>query len=668
MATTHKHIRFKFLIISIGVFGLAVAVVVKLFNIQYINGDAYRAKADELIVQNVSILANRGNIVAADGSLLATSVPKYDIHIDPVASSQSTFDNNINALCDSLGVYFKKSPTYFKQILTSARSSNNKYVRLARNLGYADFVRFSKFPILNKGAYSGGLIVSQSTSREYPLGGIAKRTIGYERTDDQGNVTRPGIDGAFGQSYLKGVDGKRLKQKIGKGQWKPVEDFNSVEPRDGYDLYTTIDVNIQDVAHHALLEQLEYYEADHGSVIVMETKTGAIKAISNLGRTSVGTYYEKLNYAVGESHEPGSTFKLMALAVALDQGVVSPNDIVDTEGGVLSFYGRQVRDSKQGGYGQISVSEAFEMSSNTALVKIVNDNYKNNPEKFVDGLYGMGLNDKTGIPILGEGAPIITHPSDKTNWDGLDLPWMAYGYGVQFTPLQVLTFYNAIANDGIQVKPRFVESVQSFGQSIEVFEPEILKNKICKSETANALQNMMRNVVAKPHGTAHNIDIPEFALAGKTGTCQTEYWIESDRYISSFVGYFPADNPVYSCIVVLHKPNKSIGYYGNIVAAPVFKKIAEHVYTSTPKEIVLNPSRKVDQEVSDDYFRFQNSLIQEDDPTMPNVKGMPLMDAIAILENLGLIVEAKGNGKVESQSLKSGKVIKKGQIVKLQIT
>ncbi len=217
MATTHKHIRFKFLIISIGVFGLAVAVVVKLFNIQYINGDAYRAKADELIVQNVSILANRGNIVAADGSLLATSVPKYDIHIDPVASSQSTFDNNINALCDSLGVYFKKSPTYFKQILTSARSSNNKYVRLARNLGYADFVRFSKFPILNKGAYSGGLIVSQSTSREYPLGGIAKRTIGYERTDDQGNVTRPGIDGAFGQSYLKGVDGKRLKQKIGKG-------------------------------------------------------------------------------------------------------------------------------------------------------------------------------------------------------------------------------------------------------------------------------------------------------------------------------------------------------------------------------------------------------------------------------------------------------------------
>ena len=667
MATTLKHIRLKFLIISLGLLVFAVGVVVQVFNIQYVDGDAYRSQAEEMIVQNVIIHANRGNIVASDGSLLATSVPKYDIHVDPVAPTNKSFNQNINALCDSLGRYFNKPASFYKQLLVQARSKNDKYVRLARNLGYADFVRFSNFPLLNKGAFAGGLIVSQSTAREYPLGGVAKRTIGYERTDENGNVTRPGIDGAFGQAYLKGVDGKRLKQKIGQGQWKPLEDFNRVEPRDGYDLYTTIDVNLQDIAHYSLLGQLEQFEADHGSVIVMETKTGAIKAISNLGRTSKGTYYEKLNYAVGETHEPGSTFKLMALAVGIDQGLISPNDRVDTKDGVLSFYGRQVRDSKRGGYGEITVAEAFEMSSNTGIVQIVDKNYRNNPAQFVDGLYAMGLNDKLDIPILGEGSPYITHPSDKANWDGLDLPWMSFGYGIQLTPMQVLTFYNAIANDGVRVKPRFVESIQSFGKPIEVFSPDASGVRICKPETAAILKGMMRNVVTSDHGTAHNIDMPEYPLAGKTGTCQTEYWIESNRYISSFVGYFPADKPEYTCIVIIHKPNVEKGYYGNIVAAPVFEKIAKHIYLSTPREVILQGANGISPEIGDDYSKLQG-FTNGEPFKMPNVLGMPAMDAISVLENLGLTVEAKGSGKVVNQSIEQGKRITKGQSIKLQIT
>lgn len=667
MATTIKHIRFKFLIISIGLFAFAAAVVVQLFNIQFVYGDFYRSKVEELVVQNVVIHANRGNIVAEDGSLLATSVPKYDIHMDPVAPTKKTFDKNIDALSDSLGRFYNKPASYYKHMLTSARSKNDQYVRLARNLGYADYVRFTKFPMLNRGNYSGGLLVSQSTVREYPLGEVAKRTIGYERTDEQGNVTRPGIDGAFGQAYLKGIDGKRLKQKIGQGQWKPLEDFNRVEPRDGYDLYTTIDVNLQDVAHYALLDQLEKFEADHGSVIVMETKTGAIKAISNLGRTTANTYYEKLNYGVGETHEPGSTFKLMALAVGIDQGVISPNDTVDTKNGELSFYGRQVRDSKKGGYGKITVAEAFEMSSNTGIVQIIEDNYRNNPTQFVDGIYAMGLNEKLDIPILGEGTPHITHPSDKENWDGLDLPWMAFGYGIQLSPLQVLTFYNAIANDGVKIKPRFVESIQSFGKPVEVFSNDIQGQRICKPETAQVLKSMMRNVVASNHGTAHNIDMKNYPLAGKTGTCQTEYWIESNRYISSFVGYFPADNPKYSCIVVIHKPNVQKGYYGNVVAAPVFKKIAEHIYTSTPREVIVKNVKPAFSEIENDYSKFKGQS-QPDQLQMPNVTGMAIMDAISILENLGLKVEAVGVGKVSSQSVEQGQSISKGQIIKLQIT
>ena len=664
MATTKKHIINRTYIVSALILILAISIVVKLINIQFVKGDYYIGLSEENNIKNIIIPANRGSVYSSGGKLLATSVPKYDIRFDALAPSDKNFNENLTKLSNSLSVFYNKPANYYMKLLKNARDSKNRYLLIARNLGYNDQVKIKNFPLLNLGSFKGGLIIEQKTKRDYPMGGVAQRTIGYERKDDQGNVTRPGIDGAFGSKYLQGVDGKRLSQKIGKGQWKPIEDFNQIEPQDGLDIYTTIDVKIQDVAHFALLEQLEKFKADHGSVVVMEVSTGEVKAISNLGRTSVGTYYEKLNYAVGESHEPGSTFKLMGMVAALEDKVVDTSDVIDTERGVLSFYGRNVRDSKKGGYGKISVAKAFEVSSNTAMVKLVNDNYKDNPEKFIDRLYSMGLNNTLDLPILGEGIPKITHPSDKNNWDGLDLPWMAFGYGVSITPLQTLAFYNAIANDGVMLKPRFLKEVKDFDKTIEVFNKEVINPSVCSKETARKVQKMMQNVVEKKHGTAHNIYSPSFSMAGKTGTCQTEYWKESGLYISSFAGYFPAENPKYSCIVVIHKPEKKIGYYGNVVAAPVFKKIAQKIYSDTAIEDRL-------KEIEISQLESKNEIditSNEDRSLMPNVTKLNLSDAIALLENLGLVVEVSGNGNKINQSVKSGSKINKNQKVILKLS
>ncbi|MEO8773328.1 MAG: penicillin-binding transpeptidase domain-containing protein, partial [Gelidibacter sp.] len=412
-------------------FVLALAVVFKLLTIQLVQGDKYRELAEKRTVKNVTIPANRGNVYASDGSLLATSIPKYDIRFDALTPTSKTFEKYLKPLSDSLSKYSGKSSSYYEKELRKARANKSRYFLLARNINYTDYTRIRNFPLLNLGAFRGGLIVEQTTKREHPMGGIAQRSIGYERVDKDEHIVRAGIEGAFGEMYLRGTDGHRMKQKIGKGQWKPITDYNEIEPRDGYDVYTTIDVNIQDIAHHALLEQLETYKADHGSVIVMETKTGEIKAISNLGRNSNGHYYERLNYAVGESHEPGSTFKIMAITAALEDKVIDTSDVVDTQKGVLTYYGKKVRDSKHGGYGKITIAKAIEVSSNTAIVAAIDKAYKDQPSKFIDRLYAMNLNNKLDLAIVGEPDPIIPDPRIKNGrWSGIALQWMAYGYGV----------------------------------------------------------------------------------------------------------------------------------------------------------------------------------------------------------------------------------------------
>lgn len=642
-----------------------IAVIFKLFSIQFVHGEQYRDLAEKRTIKNVVIPANRGNVYAADGSLLATSIPKYDIRLDALTPSNYTFERYLKPLSDSLSKFSGKPSTYYQNEIRKARANKNRYFLLARNIGYSDYIRLRNFPLLNLGAFKGGLIVEQTTKREHPMGEIAQRSIGYERFDEDGNVTRAGIDGAFGVKYLRGTDGHRWKQKIGQGQWKPITDYNEVEPKDGYDVYTTIDVNIQDIAHHALLKQLEYYEAEHGCVVVMETKTGEIKAISNLGRNNKGYYYERLNYAVGESHEPGSTFKIMALAVALEDKEIDTSTIVDTRQGYKQFYGRGIYDTH--GHGKISAAKALEVSSNIGLATLIDEHYAKQPKKFINRLKSWHLNEPLGIAIIGEGKPEIPEPGSK-KWSKNALPSMAYGYNLSLTPLQTLTFYNAIANNGEMIRPRFIREVKEFDKSITKIDKEVIERKLFSEKTLNELKEILKNIVIR--GTAKSLYSEHFSMAGKTGTAQTEYWMadwnENKRYISSFVGYFPADNPKYSCIVVIHKPSIKKGYYGADVSGPVFKAIAQKIFTDTP----------LIDEVG--TLEFENSIVEKDfeeyydmaktyKTIMPSVVGMPTMDAIPILENMGLKVKVDGTGVVKSQSIGHGEKVKKNQIVVLNI-
>ena len=658
--------RLYFIAVCMFIFGLAV--MFKLFNIQFVQGDKYRAMASERVIKNVVIPANRGNVYSVKGNLLATSIPKYDIRFDAMTPTNKTFEKYVKPLSDSLSKYSGKPSNYYQNEIRKAREHHNRYYLIARNVGYSHYIRLRSFPLLKLGAFKGGLIVEQTTKREHPMGGIAQRSIGYERFDENGNVTRAGIDGAFGVKYLRGTDGQRKKQQIGKGQWKPLNDANEIDPKNGYDVYTTIDVNIQDIAHHALLEQLEKYKADHGCVVVMETKTGEIRAISNLGRNSDGYYYERLNYAVGESHESGSTFKLMAVTAALEDRVIDTSDVVDTEKGIIWFYGKPVRDSHHGGFGKITVAKAFEVSSNTGIVKAIDKAYSKTPSKFVDRLYDMNLNDALDLPIIGEPKPIIPDPRIKNGrWSGIALQWMAYGYGVSFTPLQTLTFYNAIANDGEMVKPQFLREVKEFDHIVVPFEKEVINKQICSKQTISKVQQLLKNVVEKKHGTGHSLYSENFSMAGKTGTCQKDY-AQKDKinYISSFAGYFPAENPKYSCIVVIHEPDKSVGYYGADVSGPVFKKIAQKIFTDTPIVDEVKSLNVRMASVEKEYESFYNTS-QTYKTIMPNLVGLPAMDALALLENMQVKVKVKleGNGIVKKQSIEQNIKLKNNQIIVL---
>ncbi|MEO1032392.1 MAG: penicillin-binding protein [Bacteroidota bacterium] len=649
-------------------FVFALAVVFKLCTIQFIQGDEYRALAQKRTVKDFDIEPNRGNVYSADGSLLATSIPKYDIRIDAIQAKDAVFDEYINGLADSLSVYKGKSASYYKDIIRKARRNKNRYFLLARNISYSDYIRMRNFPLLNLGAIKGGLIVEQTTRREHPMGEIAARSIGYERIDENNYATRVGIDGAFGEKYLRGVKGKRLKQKIGNGQWKPIADFDQVEPQDGYDVFTTIDVNIQDIAHHSLLGQLEKYEAEHGCVVVMDVKTGEIRAISNLAKTSKGTYYERLNYAVGESHEPGSTFKTMALMAALEDKVIDTSTVIDTKNGTKYFYGRTISDSRTGGFGKISAAKALELSSNIGLATIIDEHYSKKPEKFLDRLSEWKLDQTLGVSIIGEGKPDIPRPG-APNWSKNALPSIAYGYNLTMTPLQTLAFYNAIANNGELIKPRFIRSVKAFDKDIEVFEKQVLVDQICSDKTLAQIKDILKNVVIR--GTGKRMYSETFSMAGKTGTARTDYanyeeWKKDKKYISSFAGYFPVDKPKYSCIVVIHKPSTKVGYYGADVSGPVFKRIAQKIYIDTP---IIDRVEMLDFDnnlVNQDFESYYENA-QKYKQLMPGVVGMSAMDAIALLENLEVDVKVKlrGTGTITSQSVERHQKLKPNQTIVL---
>ena len=667
MAVEDKYISYRIYLVAFVIFLMAIAIAVKLTNIQWVEGDYYRKLAKERTVRNFVIPANKGNIYSADGSLLATSIPNYEIRFDALAPKVESFEKNVKSLSDSLATVLGKPASFFENELRKARANKNRYYLIARNLSYTEYFKIKGFPLFNLGANKGGIIIEQETIREHPIGKIAERTVGYERTSNGESLDGKGIEWAF-RKYLNGKDGKILKQKIAKGQWKPIRDINEVDPQDGYDVISTIDVYVQDIAHHALLKQLELYQADHGCVVVMETKTGHVKAISNLGRANDGTYYETTNYAVAESHEPGSTYKLADLMALFEDKKADTSTVYDSKGGVVVYSGKKVRDSHQGGYGKISLGRGFELSSNTVLVQAVYNAYKDEPSRFVNHLNNFGLNKTLGLSIKGEGIPYIPQPSDK-NWSNISLPWMAFGYGVHITPLQTLAFYNAVANDGEMVKPQFVSEIKEWNRTIKKYEKEVLIPRICSPQTISKLRAVLANVVKK--GTASKLYSKDFSMAGKTGTAAVNYGKAGGvgkYYASSFVGYFPADEPKYSCIVVVHKPNTAMNnYYGADVAGPVFKRIAQKIFTDAPStNEIKNLDRKIPKQENNYDSYFVKS--QKKQQIIPNLKGMSGMDAVALLGNLGIKVKVQGVGKVKKQSLAAGQNLVKNTTILLELS
>jgi len=664
----------------------AVAIFIKLLSVQADLSDS--VAFNDPIIKLREIPSPRGNIYDVNGNLLATSMPVYTIAIDATQASDTLFENNYRDLAIGLSEIFGDltSDEYAKK-LRQSRRNQKQYLRLRSGVRYSELQKVKTLPILKEGRYKGGFVYTQQTDRTKPFGYLCDRTIGYGRA-----VSDVGIEKAYNH-YLKGQNGKQLMQKINGGVWKPLSNTQDVEPISGSDVYSTIDIRIQDIAQTALLKSLEKYEAENGSIILMDVKTGAIRAMSSLERTEEEKYAEKFNYAIGAAYEPGSTFKLASLLVALEDGVVDTAQIVDTKNGAFKFYDRTMKDSNydRGGYGKISVGKAFEVSSNIGIARTIVGNYKDDPQRFVDRLARLGVSDKLDFELLGEAEPWIKNTDDPT-WSGVSLPWMAFGYELKMTALQILALYNAVANHGEFVKPRLVDRVQRVEKLLEVKEVEVLKPSICSEATIDILQDLLVGVVEA--GTARNIYSKKYSCAGKTGTAKiASEGSYGSEYRASFVGYFPAENPKYSCVVVVTKPKKEIGFYGNIVAAPVFEELRDLLYAEEAVEVPMmaaeidcNYVGKV-QELNNiyevleypKYSEFQkNSWLKSDkkdfevldfeEGEMPNVKGMAAMDALFLLENMGLEVELHGKGRVTKQSLKVGNKIRENQKVALSLS
>ncbi len=698
-----RDIYWRIAIAFIAMVVFAVAILWKIFQIQNVEGNYWRAMADSLTTRYVAIDADRGNIYSSDNRLLATSLPRFEIRFDAKAEGleNSYFNSTIGKLADSLAWLFNdKSSNDYRFELTNARKNNERYHLLKREISYTQLQAIKNFPIFRDGQYKGGLIVTQKNKRSYPFRVLANRTIGYVRD----NGTKPvGLEAKFNNDLI-GTQGKRLMQKISGGIWMPVNDDNELAPKNGKDIITTIDVSIQDIAENALLKTLLKNNADHGCVIVMDVKTGAIKAIANLGRDKDSVYKELYNYAIGEAHEPGSTFKLASMLSLLEDGYIKLTDTIDTEHG-HKIYGKQnMKDAEDHGESRVTIKKCFAISSNVGVSKLVNQNYYKNPDKFLKHLRDLKLDQPVGIEIPGERKPYIKNDSDKLWSASVSLPWMSVGYELNITPLRLLTLYNAVANNGVMMKPYIVQAIQEYGQTSQEFAPVISIPKICSDATLISLKELLNEVVIS--GTAHNLFNPYYSVAGKTGTAQITNiggGYVKHIYQSSFYGYFPADVPQYSIAVVINAPSNGV-YYGSAVAGPVFKEIADNIFSTN---LNIHPSIENDTVTykatmpivktgssSDLKYLFNNlkiPFINNEEGTwlqqvssekvvelissnksvvagvVPDVKGMGLRDAIYLLESSGLQVRVDGIGVVKNQSLPAGTKILKGQLITITL-
>ncbi|GGE44097.1 cell division protein FtsI (penicillin-binding protein 3) [Pedobacter psychrotolerans] len=683
-------------------FGLIVlfafAVFLRLGQVQFVQGKKWKAMADSLSTRYVNVEATRGNIYSNDGSLLATSVPEYELRMDMFAGGIAD-DKIFNEKVDSLGfklsqIFNDKTPKDYARMLRKGRQDSARYLLIHRKVGYADLKTIRTFPLYNIGKFSGGLIAVQQNKRILPFQALAARTIGYKNENVKNGV---GLEGAYNE-YINGETGKRLMQRIAGGVYIPVNEEAEVAPKDGADIISTIDINMQDLAQSALEKQLIKYEADHGAVIVMEVATGEIRAVANFSKVEEGVYKEKFNYAIAGNQDPGSTFKLASYMALLEDKLVDTNMLVGT--GNYKIPGHMIKDS-HGSIGVVTVKKAFEQSSNAAIAYLINSRYGDNPKRFTDHLYDWHLNEKLGLQIPGEAKPVIKNPSNKS-WGKMTLPQMAYGYEMQLTPLKMLSFYNAVANNGRYVAPIFVKEIRRLGNPVEQFKARVINEQICSDVTLSKIKKMLEGVVTEGSGKQY-VRNPLYRIAGKTGTAQVadanKGYKAKKQYQASFVGYFPADKPKYSMIVVINDPKG--GYYGALVSGPVFREVADRIYASDmqmyndmPTRLVGNtgnPPTKAGQSKAtqkvykafgfkplfaskSEYYNIidtsAGAVFQENTEkrgVMPNVAGMGLKDALYLLGNAGLKTKVAGSGRVISQSIAAGTRVGKGLGVQIEL-
>jgi cell division protein FtsI (penicillin-binding protein 3) len=692
-----KSILIRVRIAFLAVLVFAICVAAKVGHIQVAEGEKWTKMSEDIMFDFKTVKATRGNIYSDNGSLLATSLPFYRVAIDPTLASDKIFDSGVDSLSRFLAGYFKdRSHSEYKELLKDSRAAGKQYVVLNRKkINYQTKKEMSSWPIFRDGRYRGGVVFEKIDVRYRPFTNLSQRTIGYVNEEGQG----VGLEFSFDEA-LGGQNGQALFQKIAGGTWKPVFDGTNVKAIDGLDIQTTIDINLQDVAETSLHRHMRQHDADEGTVVVMEVETGHIKAISNLTRGSGNTYHEQFNHAVGGSIEPGSTFKLMTMIALLEDTDIELTDSIATGKGELTFYKEKVRDHHEGGFGTITIQQAFELSSNIAMAKLVDKHFKAKPFAFLAHIDRAKLSKPLGIQIAGETYPKIKRPNDK-GWSGITLPWMAHGYGLEMSPLHTLVLYNAVANNGRMIKPVFVTSISQADQVIDEFETETITNRLCSGKTLAQLKVLLEGVVE--NGTAKNLKNSHYRIAGKTGTAQIlDNGKYTKKYITSFVGYFPAHAPKYTAIVVVKNP-KGWQQYGNNVAGPVFKEIADNIYSRDinlhfamedagvrePGVFPVIRSGKQEEltmianelgvsthsSTEEEWVRAsrngsavtwsKNQIARE---RVPDVTGMTFRDALYLLERSGMVVVFEGKGRVQEQSISPGAKVSKGIKIHIKLS
>ncbi len=675
-------------------------IVYRVVNVQYVEGESWRKLAQTIGLKIMKTPATRGNIYSDNGSLLATSLPFYQVAFDPFLSDDGLYKTHIDSLCYLLSDFYNDmSAVEYKRRINQARVDGRRYMIINRKeIGYQEKKLMESWPIFREGRMKGGIIFEKVERRFLPFSHLGLRTIGSVNAENRGTV---GLEYSFNR-HLAGRDGKALYQKMAGGGWKPIYDGTEIRPVDGYDVETTININLQDIAESALLKALIRHQADYGSVVLMEVASGEIKAMSNLSRNRQGHYYERYNYAVGNqgSREPGSTFKLASMIALFEDSKTNLGDSVDTGDGELEFFDQVMKDHKPGGYGVLSVQEVFEKSSNIGVAKLITEHFGSDPQRYIDYLNELGLSQPVGFQMVGEGKPYIKQPSDST-WSGTTLPWMSHGYELKMTPLHTLTLYNAVANGGKMIQPIIVKSIKDADRPLERYETRVLNDKICSKTTLKKLQTLLEGVVS--HGTAQNISNTKYKVAGKTGTAKkVKNGRYTNEYYTSFVGYFPAEQPKYSCIVVIDNP-KGYQIYGSDVSAPVFREIANKIYATEIETLdnyltqegdfsgtfpVIRSGYKDDLSLICNELGISNHSDDENAPwvktrvagnavlwsrnpvqngAVPDVRGMTLRDALYVLENAGLKVEFEGRGRVIEQSMYPGRRVVGDHKIRLKL-